>query len=320
MTTRTEAKEAFRASMKEKKERFRAEMAELEEAHRKELAAMPKEPKHGHKGERGAASGDKDPAASQTQKPAATSKTAFCSVCQRELPKQCFSSAQYKRSTSSKTGEEKTVRCKQCVAASFNHEASFGGTQKGRAKQHNMSIFDTLASGEGQLHNTVTTMVNGETPGSKRLTRAQPNDSSFGNTTNDFGGLSITQTVTRSSVKKMTGTKLRPRNWGFTTYLDRLFGMRCFLDIMQLGVFPDAKDISESMGALQAATVHFFKQDEFETDKDGIDKKKIKPGQGCWKNKDVRWAIDLQLPIDLQTPNRRCMLWHSSLLPNRTCI
>ena len=40
---------------------------------------------------------------------------------------------------------------------------------------------------------------------------------------------------------------------GAGRYLDRVFGMRCFEDIVRLQVFPDAKDITESYGALQAA-------------------------------------------------------------------
>lgn len=47
--------------------------------------------------------------------------------------------------------------------------------------------------------------------------------------------------------------RIHPRNWGYTTYLDRVFGMRCFNELVRLRVFPDAKDISESYGALQAA-------------------------------------------------------------------
>ena len=47
--------------------------------------------------------------------------------------------------------------------------------------------------------------------------------------------------------------RIHPRNWGYTTYLDRVFGMRCFNDLVRMRVFPDAKDISESYGALQAA-------------------------------------------------------------------
>ena len=41
------------------------------------------------------------------------------------------------------------------------------------------------------------------------------------------------------------------QNWGYTTYLDRLFSMRCFEDLVRLRLFPGAKDMSESMGALQ---------------------------------------------------------------------
>jgi hypothetical protein len=33
--------------------------------------------------------------------------------------------------------------------------------------------------------------------------------------------------------------RIHPRNWGYTTYLDRVFGMRCFNDLVRLRVFPD---------------------------------------------------------------------------------
>jgi hypothetical protein len=53
--------------------------------------------------------------------------------------------------------------------------------------------------------------------------------------------------------KRGRRNRIHPRNWGFTTYIDRVFGMRCFEDLVRLRVFPDAKDISESYGVLQAA-------------------------------------------------------------------
>lgn len=50
--------------------------------------------------------------------------------------------------------------------------------------------------------------------------------------------------------------RIRPRNWGYTLYLDKVFSLRCFEDLVRLRVFPDAKDISESYGAIQAALRH----------------------------------------------------------------
>ena len=46
--------------------------------------------------------------------------------------------------------------------------------------------------------------------------------------------------------------RVHPRNWGYTTYIDKIFSLRCFVNLVQLQVFPDAKDISESYGVLQA--------------------------------------------------------------------
>ncbi|CAE8586544.1 unnamed protein product, partial [Polarella glacialis] len=50
--------------------------------------------------------------------------------------------------------------------------------------------------------------------------------------------------------------RLHPQNWGYTTYLDRVFKMTCFFDLVRLRVFPDAKDISESYGAIAAGARH----------------------------------------------------------------
>ncbi|CAE8601556.1 unnamed protein product [Polarella glacialis] len=50
--------------------------------------------------------------------------------------------------------------------------------------------------------------------------------------------------------------RLHPQNWGYTTYLDRVFKMTCFFDLVRLKVFPDAKDISESYGAIAAGARH----------------------------------------------------------------
>ena len=46
----------------------------------------------------------------------------------------------------------------------------------------------------------------------------------------------------------------------YLTYIERVLPMRCFVDMMQLGVFPTAKDVSESMGALQAASQFAFSE------------------------------------------------------------
>ncbi|KAL7517788.1 hypothetical protein ACHAWX_002673 [Stephanocyclus meneghinianus] len=53
-----------------------------------------------------------------------------------------------------------------------------------------------------------------------------------------------------------SGMKRRPNNFGYCNYLDQLFSMKCFPDIVSLQVFTTAKDVSESMAALQAASHH----------------------------------------------------------------
>mmetsp|Transcript_27959 Transcript_27959/g.87094 ORF Transcript_27959/g.87094 Transcript_27959/m.87094 type:complete len:300 (-) Transcript_27959:48-947(-) len=59
-----------------------------------------------------------------------------------------------------------------------------------------------------------------------------------------------------SSTPRKQRSRLHPRNWGYTTYLDRVFSLNCFFDLVRLQVFPGAKDISESYGAIAAAFRH----------------------------------------------------------------
>ena len=49
---------------------------------------------------------------------------------------------------------------------------------------------------------------------------------------------------------------VRPNNWGYCDYVDQVFRMRCFTELVRLGVFTSAKDVSESMAALQAVRRH----------------------------------------------------------------
>ena len=51
------------------------------------------------------------------------------------------------------------------------------------------------------------------------------------------------------------GVVITNPKWGFTQHIDAVWSMKCFKELM-LDVFPDAKDISESMGALRAATLY----------------------------------------------------------------
>ena len=50
-----------------------------------------------------------------------------------------------------------------------------------------------------------------------------------------------------------SGVQIRKNNHGYCNYVDRLFASECFPTLVQLRLFPSAKDCSESMGALQAA-------------------------------------------------------------------
>ena len=53
-----------------------------------------------------------------------------------------------------------------------------------------------------------------------------------------------------------SGMVRRPNNFGHCDYIDMLFGMKCFPDLVSLGVFRSAKDVSESMAVLQGVMRH----------------------------------------------------------------
>ena len=111
-----------------------------------------------------------------------------------------------------KSGE---ARCRACVKDAYGIGGARGGTQKGNGA--NFSIMGDLS------------------------------DVTF----SQAGGADQGDALTRQKSKELSGSKVRPNNWGYTTYIDRVFAMDCFPDMVQKRVFPDAKDISESMGALQ---------------------------------------------------------------------
>ena len=56
--------------------------------------------------------------------------------------------------------------------------------------------------------------------------------------------------------KAESGITRKPNNFGYCNYIDKLFALDCFPDIVACGAFTTAKDVSESMAALQAATFH----------------------------------------------------------------
>ena len=67
--------------------------------------------------------------------------------------------------------------------------------------------------------------------------------------------------------KADSGIVRRPNNFGYCNYLDQVFSLRCFGELVALGVFTTAKDISESMAAIQAAIKHGLSHDPRETTK-----------------------------------------------------
>lgn len=65
-----------------------------------------------------------------------------------------------------------------------------------------------------------------------------------------------TQEQKKQGRRSHSGIVRRPNNHGYCDYLDMLFAMNCFQDIVALKAFSSAKDVSESMAALQAACEH----------------------------------------------------------------
>ncbi|GFH59120.1 hypothetical protein CTEN210_15596 [Chaetoceros tenuissimus] len=65
-----------------------------------------------------------------------------------------------------------------------------------------------------------------------------------------------TQEQKKQGRRSHSGIVRRPNNHGYCNYLDMLFAMNCFQDIVALKAFSSAKDVSESMAALQAACEH----------------------------------------------------------------
>lgn len=57
--------------------------------------------------------------------------------------------------------------------------------------------------------------------------------------------------VAAMSNRLASGVHIKPQNHGYCDYMDRLFRHNCFATLVQLKLFPSAKDCSESMGALQ---------------------------------------------------------------------
>ena len=70
--------------------------------------------------------------------------------------------------------------------------------------------------------------------------------------------------------KSESGIVRRPNNFGYCDYVDKLFSLNCFPDIVSLKVFTSAKDVSESMAAIQAAVKYGLQSNN------GGDKKKKK--------------------------------------------
>jgi DNA-directed RNA polymerase subunit RPC12/RpoP len=58
-------------------------------------------------------------------------------------------------------------------------------------------------------------------------------------------------TVAAMSNRLASGVHIKPRNHGYCDYIDQLFRHDCYSTLVQLKLFPSAKDCSESMGALQ---------------------------------------------------------------------
>jgi len=88
--------------------------------------------------------------------------------------------------------------------------------------------------------------------------------------------------------------KLRTRNWGFSQHLDAVWSLKCFKKLVELEVFPDAKDISESMGAFRAATLYSHLDvncdNNNNNDNDNYQGKKKNEARSRWKQQNV-WCL-----------------------------
>ncbi|KAL7541787.1 hypothetical protein ACHAXR_011214 [Thalassiosira sp. AJA248-18] len=71
-----------------------------------------------------------------------------------------------------------------------------------------------------------------------------------------------TKAQVKQGRKSDSGIIRRPNNFGYCNYLDQLFSLDCFPDIVALKAFTSAKDVSESMGAIQAACQHGLLKDK----------------------------------------------------------
>jgi hypothetical protein len=65
------------------------------------------------------------------------------------------------------------------------------------------------------------------------------------------GRLALSSEPAEATQSSKKNRKFRPNNWGYSAYVDKVYGMGCFAELVRLRVFLDAKDISESYGALQ---------------------------------------------------------------------
>ena len=89
-----------------------------------------------------------------------------------------------------------------------------------------------------------------------------------------------TKTQLKTGRKSDSGIIRRPNNFGYCSYIDKLFGLDCFADIVQLKAFTSAKDVSESMAAIQAANNSNYNnqhhgQLKLHTDKRRMKEKKV---------------------------------------------
>lgn len=78
-----------------------------------------------------------------------------------------------------------------------------------------------------------------------------------------------TQHIEEGRKHPQSGMRRRPNNWGYSNYVDQVFSMNCFIDLVQLRAFSSVKDISESMAALQAAKNYYCQTTSCDKEKAG---------------------------------------------------
>ena len=190
-------------------------------------------------------------------------KVAKCFNCNTIKSQNYFSKNQWKR-------RDTFARCKQCTGTkihNFRNSNNMKKDNKITAEVHSMNEYQKKI-----MHDNHDFLKVG-----KQL------ESDLRGDTKNCGGPIQNYWGRRSG-------KLRTRNWGFSQHIDAVWNMKCFKKLIELDVFPDAKDISESMGALRACTLYSHLDTNEIKKTTTSSKKKKNLHRSRWKQPNV-WCI-----------------------------